>query len=179
MVPVIRIRRWWRTAAGSARAASVHPRALALLGGSLALVAVSEAFIRAGINGADPELALAFGLLALGTTLPLAVVGRLGAASICCATSVLSLAAFHTLTAAGFTVLLITLYRLARGEQQHALAQLTAVALGVPFVVLVFTGAPPTSSEASVLTVLLAALAPVSSLRGISLNAPPHAPTTP
>src|SRR5258707_296326 len=106
MVLVIRIRSWWRTAADAARDASVHPRALALSGGFLALVAVIEAFIRAAISGADPELTLAFGLLALGTTLPLVVVGRLGAASICCVTSVLSLAAFHTLTAAGFAVLL-------------------------------------------------------------------------
>jgi signal transduction histidine kinase len=141
------------------------------LGGSLTLAAVIEALIRAAISGADPELTLVLGLLALGTTLPLVVVGRLGAASICCATSVLSLAAFHTLTAAGFAVLLITLYRLSRGEQHHPLAQLTAVALGVPFVVLVFTGPPPTSSEAAVLTVLVAALAPVASLGGLAQRA--------
>ena len=89
-----------------------------------------------------------------------------------CASSVVSLAGFHALTVAGFVALLIALYRLGRGgSQQHALIQLSALGLAIPFLVLTFTGPPPTSSEAAALTVLLAALAPVASLGGFAQQA--------
>ncbi len=88
------------------------------------------------------------------------------------ASSVVSLAGFHALTVAGFVALLIALYRLGRaGSQQHALIQLSALGLAIPFLVLTFTGPPPTSSEAAALTVLLAALSPVASLGGFAQQA--------
>ena len=167
-----RIRRWWPRAANAARTVTGYPHSRALLEGSLALLGLIEALVRAAISGADTGSTLAVGLLALGTTLPLLVLGPLGAAAISCATSVLSLAVFHTLTAAGFAVVLIALFRLARDKRQHhASMQLAAIAFGVPFVALVFTGPAPGSSEAAALTVLLAALAPVATLGGIALQA--------
>ena len=172
MVPVVRIRTWWPTTADAARTAMAYPHVRALVGGSLALLGLTEALTRAAISGEGTEPALAYGLLALGTTLPLVMLGRATAAPVSAATSVLSLAGFHTLTIAGFAVLLVALYRLGRGgPQQHPPVQLAALGLAAPFLVLVFTGPPPTSSEAAALTVLVAALAPVASLGGIAQRA--------
>jgi len=148
------------------------PRADAVLASSLAVTGLSEVIARAVIGGLGGESALAVGLLALGSTLPLALLGRVGAAAAICASSVVSLAGFHAFTAAGFVAVLIALYRLGRGSvQQHVLIQLSALGLAIPFLVLTLTGPPTTSSEAAVLTVLLAALAPVASLGGFAQQA--------
>lgn len=168
MVAVTRMCTRWPAAA---RAAAGRPHAQAVVGGSLALAGLIEALTRAAISGADIPLTLAWGLLAIGTTIPLAMLGRMAAACISSAAAVLSLAAFHTLTAAGFAALLIMLYRLASDEQPQAMAHFTAPTLAVPFVVLIFTGPPPTSSEAAALTALLAALAPLAAVGGIAVQA--------
>jgi signal transduction histidine kinase len=172
MVPVTPTRALWAVADRVARTAAGYSSARAAVGWSLALAGIIEALVRAAISGATPESTLAYSLLAIGTTVPLALLGRLGAASISCAATVLSLAAFHTLTGAGFAVALITLYRLADADRpQPALAQPAALALSVPFIVLVLTGPSPATSEAATLTALLAALAPVASLGGVARQA--------
>ncbi|MHB1928657.1 MAG: sensor histidine kinase, partial [Acidimicrobiales bacterium] len=167
-----RVRDWSARFVAKGRVLMAAPRADAVLASLLALVGLTEVIARAAIGGLGGESALAVGLLALGTTLPLALLGRAGAAAAISASSVLSLAGFHALTVAGFVALLIALYRLGRGDpQEHVLIQLSALGLATPFLVLTFTGPPPTSSEAAVLTVLLAALAPVASLAGIAQQA--------
>ncbi len=147
------------------------PRALVVIGSSLALVAFVEAVTRAGTSKLNVETALAVTALALGSTLPLALLGPAAAALLVCAAVVLSLAGFHTGTVAGAAAVLIALYRLGRGLQHDGLLQISAIALSVPFLVLVFTGSSPSSSEAGALTVLLAVLAPAASLGGIAVQA--------
>ncbi|MGD0440390.1 MAG: sensor histidine kinase [Acidimicrobiales bacterium] len=147
------------------------PRALLVVGSSLALLASVEVVTRARISKLDVETALAVMSLALGSTLPLALLGTASTAVLVCAAVVLSLAGFHTGTVAGAAAVLIALYRLGRGLQHEGLLQLSAIALAVPFLVLVFTGSSPSSSEAGALTVLLAVLAPAASLGGIAVQA--------
>ncbi len=132
----------------------------------LAVLAVTESIARSAVTGATAQFGLALALIALATTLPVAFLGPAGAAMAITAASVLSLAAFHTLTVAGLGAQLIVLYRLARSGPQ-----LLAAALAVPFLVLGLTDPRPRGSEAWVLTVLLASLAPAAALAGIALRA--------
>lgn len=169
---VSRARDWSARFAAKGRVLMAAPRADAVLALSLALAGLTEVIARAAIGGLGGESALAVGLLALGSTLPLALLGRAGAAVAIGASSVVSLAGFHALTAASFVALMMALYRLGcGGSQQHVLIQLSALGLVIPFLVLTFTGPSPTSSEAAALTVLLAALAPVASLGGFAQQA--------
>jgi signal transduction histidine kinase len=150
------------------------PRTLVVVGSSLALLALLEAVTPTSISGLDAETSetsLAVALLALGSTLPLALLGTASAAFLTCATVVLSLAGFHTATVASSAAVLIALYRLGRGRQHKGLLQLSAIALAVPFLVLAFTGPSPSSSERGALMVLLAVLAPAAALGGIAVNA--------
>ena len=117
----------------------------------------------------DVESALALALLALGSTLPLAVLGAASAALLACAASVLSLADFHLLSVASAAAVLIALFRLGRGP--HGLFQFLAIGLAAPFLVLALTGPNPSSSESATLTVVLAALAPVAAIGGIAVQA--------
>jgi signal transduction histidine kinase len=143
-----------------------------VLGSSLAVLGLTEAVARASVGGLGAVPTLAGAVLALGSTLPLAVFGTRGAALTCWAVNVLSLVAFQTLTVAGFAAVLIALYRLGRAEPQHnEWVQLSAVGLAVPFLVLALSGPSPSSSEAAVLTVALAALAPVAVFGGSARRA--------
>jgi signal transduction histidine kinase len=135
-------------------------------GAVLGLLALTESIARAAATGATAQFGLALALVALATTLPLAFLGPAGAALAVTAASVLSLAAFHTLTVAGLATQLIVVYRLARSG-----SQVLAVALAVPFLVLTLADPRPAGSEAWVLTVLLASLAPAAALTGIALQA--------
>jgi signal transduction histidine kinase len=107
---------------------------------------------------------LALCLLALSTTLPLALLRPAPAAMAVTPASVLSIALFHSLTVAGLSAQLIVLYRLGRNG-----SQLLATGLAVPFLVLAL--ARPADSEAGVLTVLLASLAPAVAWAGIARRA--------
>ena len=119
--------------------------------------------------------------LAASTTVPLAFLGPVAAAVAICAASVLSLAAFQTLTSAGLAAVLIVLYRLGRSgaarssnrrtEASWDAAQFLAPALAVPFLVLALAGTRRAGSEEDVLVVLLAALAPAAALAGIARRA--------
>jgi signal transduction histidine kinase len=160
---------------------AASPHAPAVAGALLGLAAMSEAIAR----GADSKMS-AVGLvgvcaLAASTTVPLAFLGPVAAAVAICAASVLSLAAFQTLTGAGLAAVLIALYRLGRSgaarsgnrrtEASWDAAQFLAPALAVPFLVLALAGSGRAGSEEDVLVVLLAALAPAAALTGIAQRA--------
>jgi signal transduction histidine kinase len=174
------------------------PRAPALVGALLGLLAVFESLARftgrstsvrlvspgvsaplaaPGVSapltssGANVRLLLVLCLLALVTTLPLALLRSAAAAIVVSAASVLSLVVFHFLTVAGLSAQLIVLYRFGRSGAQRNGTQLLATGLAMPFLVLALAGGSPTGSEAGVLTVLLAALAPAAAWVGIARRA--------
>jgi signal transduction histidine kinase len=111
---------------------------------------------------------LALAILALCTTVPLAFLGPVAAAVCVCLASVLSLAAFRTLTVAGLIAGLIALYRLGHGARRAE--QMLAPALAVPFLIVALADAHQ-GTEDGVLAVLLAALAPAAALTGIAERA--------
>jgi signal transduction histidine kinase len=147
------------------------PRAPAIGAGLLGLVVLIEAVTRsatasqaAGVGG-QAQYLLAFGLVGLAGTLPLALLrsSPVGAALAISSAKVLSLGLFQTLTAAALVAQVIALYVLGRyGAQQ------LAVALTVPFVVLGVIAAAGLDGgrETKVFTVLLASLAPLAAWGG-------------
>ena len=166
----------WRSGwADRGRRLAAAPHAPAVAGALLGLLAAAEAVARAaGTRASAQSLVLwllAVSILALSTTLPLALLGPVAAAVAVSAASVLSLALFHTLTVAGLGGQLLVLYRLGRNGPQRNGAQLPAVGLAVPFLLLALAGPRPTGSEAGVLTVLLASLAPAAAWAGIARRA--------
>jgi signal transduction histidine kinase len=157
--------------ADKGRRIAAAPQAPAVAGAVLGLLAVAETIARAAGAGASAQFTLVLCLLALSTTLPLALLRPAGAAMTVSAASVLSLAVFHTLTVAGLGAQLIVLYRLGRDGAQRNGEQLQAIGLAAPFLVLALAGPRPTGSEAGVLTVLLASLAPAAAWAGIARRA--------
>ncbi|MCC5576109.1 sensor histidine kinase [Microtetraspora sp. AC03309] len=109
---------------------------------------------------------MAFGLLGLATTLPLALLWAQPAAAavVISTTMVLSITAFQTLTVAGLGAQLVAGYRLGRSG-----SYLLAVLLAVPYPVLALAGTA--GGEARVLTLLLASLAPAAAVAGIARRA--------
>ncbi len=161
-------------------AAAPHPAAVA--GALLGLAAVTEALARGVDTGTGALSLVAVSALALFTTVPLAFLGPAAAAVTITAASVLSLTVFHQLTVAGLCAQVIVLYQLGmragdressvqRDETQPNRAQLLALVLAAPFVVIALAGARSVDSEESVLIVLLAALAPAAALAGIARQA--------
>jgi len=100
-------------------------------------------------------------LVSLATTLPLGFLWSKpsGAALALSAASVLSLAAFQTLTVPGLVAQLAGAYRLGRRG-----SPLLAAALALPFLILAL--ASPAGSSAKIPAVLLASLGPVAGLAG-------------
>ena len=135
--------------------------------GVLGLAALVEAVGRVALTDAQAQFDIAVCLLALCTTLPLAVLKPLGAAVAIAAAAFVSLALFDTLTVAGLVAQVLAMYRLGRHSSMASENIVTAV-LGAPFLVLVLvgTGNPPT--EAEILTILVAALAPAAAWAGIA-----------
>ncbi|MEV0824215.1 sensor histidine kinase [Nonomuraea rubra] len=127
-------------------------------------------FPRGGAGGdAGPGVqAVVFPLLALGTTLPLALLWNQPATAALLVTGagLLSITAFHTFTPAGLLAQLIAAYR-SGGPPWRA------VALAVPFPVLAVAAEAAGRSEGSVrlLTLLLGCLAPAAALAGIARRA--------
>ena len=163
---------------------AASPHAPAVTGALLGLAALTEAIARGAGTGMSAAGLVGVCALALFTTMPLAFLGPTAAAVAICAASVLSLAAFQTLTVAGLVALLIVLYRLGRSgaawtgsrrtEASWGAAQFLAPALAVPFLVLALAGPVATGhtgSEEDVLVVLLASLAPAAALTGIAQRA--------
>jgi signal transduction histidine kinase len=167
---MIGVATWARGWAAGRRIADA-PLAPAVTAGLLALAALTEASVRAAVTGLSAQTALVLCLLALADTLPLAALGPAAAATAVCAVSVISLAAFHTLTVAGVAAALIVLYRLGQHAAPHDRAWLLAPALAAPFLVLALAGSRPAGSEAGLLTVLLAGLAPTAAWAGIAVRA--------
>jgi signal transduction histidine kinase len=96
-----------------------------------AVGAVGEAVVRAVTGGADPQLVLVLGLLALATTVPAAFLRPTAAAIAVTAAGVLSLGLFHGLTVAGLVAQLVVLHRLGRVGRP-----VLATCLAVPYLVL-------------------------------------------
>ena len=152
---------------GRLRRAVTSPHAPAISGGVLALIAVTEAITRAAVSDVSAQVGLVLCLLALFTTLPMVVLRPGPAAVAVTGASLLSLALFHTLTVAGLGVQLTVLYRLGRSS-----GRLIVVGLAAPFVALALAGAVGSEvTEALILTVLLASLAPAAALAGVASRA--------
>ncbi len=166
MVDVSRAGDWRSGWADKGRRIVAAPRAPAVAGALLGLLAVTESITRTALTDVSGQFALALYLLAVCTTLPLALLPPAGAAMAVSAASVLSLALFHNLTVAGLAAQLIVLYRLGRTG-----ALLLATGLAAPFLVLALAGPRPRGSEAGVLTLLLASLAPATAWAGIARRA--------
>ena len=160
---------------------AASPHAPAVAGALLGIAAMTEAIARGASTGMSVVGLVGVCALAASTTVPLAFLGPVAAAVAICAASVLSLAAFQTLTVAGLAALLIALYRLGRSgaawsssrrtEASWGADQFLAPALAAPFLVLALAGpftAGRAGSEEGVLVVLLAALAPAAALTGVA-----------
>jgi len=120
----------WRSGwVTEARRIAATPRAPAVAGALLVLLAVTESIARAASCDWDTQFALTVCVLAVFITLPLVVLGPVAAAVAVSAASVLSLALFHTLSVAGFAAQLIVLYRLGRNGPERKGAQLLATVL--------------------------------------------------
>jgi signal transduction histidine kinase len=167
----------WPERARRIAAVPDSPYAPAVAGALLGLAALTEAIARGADTGMSAVSLVGVGALAESTTVPLAFLGPVAAAVAICAASVLSLAAFQTLTVAGLAAQLIVLFRLGRsgasrnGQRNEAAwdaAQFLAPALAVPFLVLALAGTGRAGSEEGVLVVLLASLAPAAALAGIA-----------
>jgi signal transduction histidine kinase len=172
---VEQVRIGW-VAAGRRIAAA--PQAPAVAGAVLGLSAVTESITRVAIQGGSLQSALlVLSLISLPTTVPLAFLRPAAAAVTVTVACVLSLALFGTLTVAGAAAQLIVLYRLGSsaskyGDSKHGGAQLLAVVLTAPFLVLALAGLPGYETpETRVLTVLLASLAPAAALAGVAWQA--------
>jgi signal transduction histidine kinase len=166
--------------AGQVQRIAANPRAPAVAGAVLGVLAVAELIGRAQVSNtaavggghlagtaatsASLQSILVLSALCLFTTLPLAFLRPAAAAVAVTTASVLSLALFQLLTVAGAVAVLTVLYRLGRSGSQPL-----AVVLAAPFLVLAFTS--PADSEAAVLAILLAALAPAAGLAGIARRA--------
>jgi signal transduction histidine kinase len=148
-------------------AAARHARALA--GGLLALAAVTQAVAWAVVSSTGssvvPNAAL-FALLALASTVPLIFLRGAAAAIAITAANVLAIATFGLTTVAGIAAQVIVVCELGReGGPRRGGAQLLAVCLTVPFLILALTG------RGSVSAVLLTALVPAAAGTGIALRA--------
>jgi signal transduction histidine kinase len=136
----------------------------AIAGAVLGLAAVAEAAIRAAVLDVDAFGGLVLCLLAVATTVPLALLRPAGATIAVIAAGVVSLAFFHILTGAGAAAAVIALFRLG-----YERAQAAVVALALPFLVLALVDSG--GNEARVLTILLASSAPAAAWAGLALRA--------
>ncbi|HEX5404986.1 MAG TPA: sensor histidine kinase [Pseudonocardiaceae bacterium] len=124
----------------------------------LALAGAVESILRALSTDVSAQLVPVLCLLALATTLPLALLRPVAAAVAVVAASVVSLVFFHGLTVAGGCAVSIVLYLAGRRT-------VLAVGLAVPFLLLALV------SPAGVGAVLLASLAPAAALVGVARQA--------
>jgi signal transduction histidine kinase len=154
--------------AGALRQLTTAPHAPAVAGAVLAVLAAAQAIavpaVNTTIDGEDVQIA--FVLLTLFTALPLGLLWAhpASAAVVVCAACVLSLLAFHALTAAGLIAQVVLLYRLGRSR-----SQLLAAGLALPYLALALAG--PSNSAARIPAVLLAALGPAAAWAGTARRA--------
>ena len=138
---------------GSGRLIVPPPSAVGAV--ALGLAAVAETLARSLGRGWSGQYTLVLVLIALATTMPLALPAQALAAVIVSAACVLSIAPFRALTVAGAVGLLVALYRLSRRG-----STLLAGLLALPFLILALVD--PGRAEGRVLTVVLAAVAPAA-----------------
>ncbi len=141
------------------------------VGAALGVIAVAESIVRSTVTGVSAQHALVLCVVALAAALPSALGTDPAPAAAGVAAAVVSLTLFHTLTVAAALAQLIVLHRLARDGIPRTRDQAIAVCLPVAFLVLVFARPVPSGSEAGVLTMLLAALAPAAALAGVTRQA--------
>jgi signal transduction histidine kinase len=158
----------WRSRRTGGQRIAASSGSPAIMGALLGPLAGAEAIARAAVIGVSAQVGVVLGVLALATTLPLALLPPAGAAVAVTAACVISLAFFHTITVAGVVAELIALHRLGRTGAPTRATQLATSALAAPFVVLVLAGIRPAASEAAVLTVVLAVFGPAAAWAGIA-----------
>jgi signal transduction histidine kinase len=139
-----------------------------LAAGLLGLLAVTESTVRSALTGVSVQRALVLCVVAGATTLPMAFADQTTAAVAAVSASVLSLALFHTLTVAALIAQLTVLYRAAYRTGPRTRTQAIAVCLPFAFLVAVLAHPVPSTSEAGLLTLLLACLAPAAAVSGIA-----------
>lgn len=137
----------------------------------LGVFAISESIVRSATGGIGVQRALVLGVIAAATTLPVALPAEQAAAVTVAAAVVVSLTLFHTLTAAALVAQLIVLYRLAASGALAARSQAIPICVALVFPVLALAHPVPTGSEAGVLAVLLASLAPAAAFAGMARRA--------
>ena len=172
MIRISRMKDIFGRWADRARPIATAPHAPLVAYALLGLPALTESIARAASSplaadtGGTALFSLVLGLVALATTLPLALLWAQPAAAAVAvsAASGLSLAAFQTLTVAGAAAQLIAVYRLGR----HSSPLLAAV-LAAPYLLVALAGS--SGFEVRVLTVLLASLVPVAALAGVARRA--------
>jgi len=132
----------------------------------LVLAAAIESTAVAVTQGRPAPYVLACVLFALGATVPVAFLGPSAAAATVTGANLLSLVLVGRLTVAGVLVQLIALYRLTRLGPDRTLREVLAVVLAACFVLASLLGSRPLSSEATFLTLALAASAPATAWAG-------------
>jgi len=144
-------------------------------GAVLGVLALTEAIVRLAVGPADAQNALGVCLVAVGSTVPLALLPPAGAAVAVAAADVLALVPLHALTWAGSAALVIAAGRLGAGRRGdpagHPAEQRLAVALGLPFAGLALAGPRPAATQDAFLTVALAVLVPVTALAAMARQA--------
>jgi signal transduction histidine kinase len=136
--------------------------------GAAALVLAAATESVATTSAADRPVPYVLGclLFALAATVPVAFLDPPAAAVTVTGANLLSLVLLGHLTVAGSLVQLIVLYRLTRLGPRRTVREAEAMALAACFVLAVLLGGRPLSSEATVLTLLLAASAPATAWAG-------------
>jgi signal transduction histidine kinase len=137
----------------------------AVAGAALSVPALAESITRSAIAGSTVPYALLACLVAVGTTLPLALPRPMPSTLVITVASVLSLALLRTLTVAGLCAAPVSFYRFGRNGPR-----LAAQGMAVPFLVLALVP-HPAGSELRVVTILLASLVPAASWAGLALRA--------
>jgi signal transduction histidine kinase len=132
------------------------------------LAAATESIANPAAAGRSAPYVFGCLLFALGATVPVVFLDPPAAAMTVTGANLLSLVLVGRLTAAGSLVQLIALYRLTRFDPHRAVRDIMALILASCFVLAALVGSRPLSSEAAVLTLLLAASAPAAALAGIA-----------
>jgi signal transduction histidine kinase len=143
--------------------ASQHAGAAALV-----LAAVIESVAAAATANRQPSYVLGCALFALGATVPVALLDPPAAAVTVTGANLLSLGLLGRLTVAASLVQLIALYRLTRLGPGRTGIQVLAMILAASFVLAALAGRRPLSSEATMLTQLLAVSAPATAWAGLA-----------
>ncbi|HEX4701362.1 MAG TPA: sensor histidine kinase [Pseudonocardiaceae bacterium] len=136
--------------------------------GLLALLSAAESVARASATGMPGQFVVPVWLLALGTPLALALPRPVGAAIAVTSAAVLSMVVVHLPTAGEAAAQVIALYRLGRHGPARTGTYVLAAVLAAPFVVLALFRP---GGELGVLTVLLAASAPMAAWVGFAARA--------